>query len=110
MLVNTVKDTWDIAVIECHPCVHTDHVVLKEGVLIAQARVARQAEDMVLPDEGGVVFGLNLRKQGRRLKAETMTGTQNSNATESFGVFVNCGKYIRLITFVPKNISDGNFE
>ena len=48
------------AVVECHSCVQADHVVLEEGVLIAQARVARQAGDMVLPGGGGVVFGLNL--------------------------------------------------
>ena len=46
------------AVVECHTCVQADHVVLEEGVLIAQARVARQAGDMVLPGGGGVVFGL----------------------------------------------------
>ena len=60
------------AVVECHTCVHADHVVLEEGVLIAQARVACQAGDMVLPGGGGVVFGLDLREQGRRLKAEAV--------------------------------------
>ena len=57
------------AVVECHTCVQADHVVFEEGVLIAQARVARQAGDIVLPGGSGVVFGLNLREQGRRLKA-----------------------------------------
>ena len=61
------------AVVECHTCVHADHVVLEEGVLIAQARVACQAGDMVLPGGGGVVFGLDLREQGRRLKAEAVS-------------------------------------